>query len=369
MTILLVSFIDNNQCTGMGRWSHQIALGLKELGNDCDLWFADDFPRVKTLGRLAVILFPVVLAFRLLRNRKRYDAVVIHEPSGFWYGLCRHWRSTLPLLILMCHNVESHCFADLKAAHKQGFAWIPGGTRLKTPLFRLWQSDGAIRRADHVVCLSSYDQNYLYRNLRCPAERVTWVANGVSGEFFQERRQRLPLRRVLFVGGWLDVKGRRVLPLIWAEVISRISDAQLTLVGTGISRDEVLGDFEPEHRDSITVISRIDSPGGMPDYFQDHDLLLIPSLSEGSPLALLEAMAAAMPIVASSVGGIPDVLEHGKEGLLFTSMNITEAADQVCRLMASPLLAYQLGAEAQKRARKLTWQSTAAGMLNAIQHS
>jgi glycosyltransferase involved in cell wall biosynthesis len=106
----------------------------------------------------------------------------------------------------------------------------------------------------------------------------------------------------------------------------------------------------------------------MPLYYRDHDLLLITSLFEGCPLALLEAMAAAMPIVASSVGGIPDVLEHGKEGLLFTSMNITEATEQLCRLMANPLLAYQLGAEAQKRARTLAWQSTASVLVNAIQH-
>src|SRR3990170_1332810 len=94
--VLLVSFIPDVPWTGMGRWTRAIAGALGTRGFQVDTWYADDFPGVAALGRLAVLVFPVVLAARLLQHRRRFDAVVVHEPGGFWYGLLRRSTRRLP---------------------------------------------------------------------------------------------------------------------------------------------------------------------------------------------------------------------------------------------------------------------------------
>jgi glycosyltransferase involved in cell wall biosynthesis len=128
----------------------------------------------------------------------------------------------------------------------------------------------------------------------------------------------------------------------------------------------VLGDFNPEDRDSVTVIPQIINEVEMTAQFAGNDVFLMPSLSEGSPLSLIEAMATMMPVVAACVGGIPDIIEHEQSGLLFDPLDVTDAVTQVCRLLADPALCSRLGHSAQQRARALSWNSSAKTVESSI---
>jgi glycosyltransferase involved in cell wall biosynthesis len=350
----------------MGKWSHRIAEALRALGHAPTLWFADDFPGVGKTRRFAVLLFPAVLAARLWREASRFDVVVIHEPSGFWYGLLRRFVPRLPPLVAMCHNVESKCFREFVEADRRGFAHVRRQSRWYVPLFRTWQADGAIRLADQVVCLSGIDRDYLVRRLGRPAAGVTWLVNGVAPEDFQEQCHPTPAMRGLFVGGWLDVKGRRLLPQLWARVLAEFPQARLTLVGTGLAAEAVLADFPPQTRASLQVVPRLTADGAMATVYAEHDLFLMPSLTEGSPLSLLEAMAAGMPVAAARVGGIPDVVTHERDGLLFPRMDAEAGAAQVCRLLGDPALAARLGRAARERMRELPWAAAARTLEAAL---
>jgi glycosyltransferase involved in cell wall biosynthesis len=366
LRLLLVSFVEDNQFTGMGKWAHQMARALKELGHEPTLWFASDFPVLKRLGRLSVLLFPLVLAARLLLARSRFDAFVVHEPGGLWYGALRRLFPFLPPLVVMCHNVESNCYRALARAAAVGLSDVPRGMRLKSRLFRHWQSDGAVMVGDHAVCLSEHDRDYLVGRLGRRPGRVTRLVNGVAAGQFWGRPGSRGRARVLFVGGWLDVKGRRVLPPLWSRVRSWLPDARLTVAGSGAPEAAVLSDFDPADRGCVRVLPLVTSEEEMAALFAGHDVFLMPSLSEGSPLALLEAMAAGLPVVASRVGGIPDAVTDGVEGLLFDPHDPAEGARQVCRLLSDPDEARRLGQAGQERARSLTWDSAARGLVSAV---
>src|SRR5262245_60258273 len=139
----------------MGRWTHQVKSGLEELGHHVEAWFEEQFPAIRATGRLAVLLFPLALAVRLLAPRSNYDLVLIHEPGGFWYGMAKRLFPRAPRLVAMCHNVESHVYHQMLDYSRRSLATVSPGTRVRSPLFRLWQSNGTIRLADGVVCLSS----------------------------------------------------------------------------------------------------------------------------------------------------------------------------------------------------------------------
>jgi len=80
------------------------------------------------------------------------------------------------------------------------------------------------------------------------------------------------------------------------------------------------------------------------------DVLVVPSLSEGTPLVTLEAMTAGVPVVASAVGGIPDQIRHEKEGILVPPEDSTALSDALVGLLRDLTHACQLGEAGRKRA-------------------
>lgn len=363
--ILLVSFVAANRWTGMGRWTYEMLDALRIAGHRPTAWFADDFPGVRKLGRMAVLVFPLVLAGRLVRHRHEFDAVVVHEPSGFWYGLLRKLASPLPPMVVMCHNVESHHFRVMLAHTDRGLARVPRLSRLRVPLARRWQSDGAIRLGDHVVCLSSTDAEYVRTHLGVHEARVSQLMNGAPDDFGPPDATR-ERQAVLWIGGWLDVKGRHVLPELWRRVRANVPRARLTVAGVDVPSATVLAEFDPLDQASVTVLARFDGTEAQKGLYARHGVFLLCSLSEGSPLVLLEAMAARLPIVATRVGGIPDLVKDGVHTLLFDPADVAAGARFVIRVLLSPEEADRLATAAERRARELTWTATAKGLAQAV---
>ncbi len=372
MRILLASFVPDSRTTGMGRWSHAVAVALEARGHAVTLWFAGDFPVARRTGRAAFLVHPLAIAARLVRRRRDFDAVVLHEPSGLWYGVLRRlWRS-LPPLVAMCHNVEAKVFEVMGIAARRGFAtrtpWAPWSAML----LRLPQSRGAVRLADAVVCLSSEDREFLTQVVRVRPGRVTLMLNGVApapsvaGPLGAPARNPGAGRRVLFVGGWLDVKGRRLLPLLWSSVRAAVPDATLTLAGVHTYPAAVAAEFPDADRPSLTVIPSVRSDEELRSLYASHDALVVPSLSEGSPLTLLEALAAGLPVVAADVGGVRDLVKDERDALLFRFLGAGEGARQLVRVLTDPALAARLGAAGLERSRALTWDGAAAALEGAI---
>jgi glycosyltransferase involved in cell wall biosynthesis len=367
MRILLASFIPNNEHTGMGKWTHCMARALRERGHDVTLWFAEDFPWVRRTGRFAFLVFPIVLAKRLFAARARFDVVVVHEPGGLVYACLRRALSSLPPMVLMCHNVESKVFRIMQEAGRRGFAHARPWSRLTVPLLRLPLSDGAIKLADHVVCLSAEDAGYVTSTLGRAGCDVTRNTNGVSDEHFVTNGTREPAGRVLFVGGWLDVKGRRLLPGIWEVVRARVPEARLSIAGAAWFGSAIREDFPAGARESVSVLKTAATPLEMTSIYRAHDVFLMPSLTEATSLAMLEAMAAGVPVVAARTGGLPDVVTDGVDGLLFPPYAVGEAAEQVIRLLTDTALADRIGRRGRERARTLSWGASAATLERAIE--
>ncbi len=90
-------------------------------------------------------------------------------------------------------------------------------------------------------------------------------------------------------------------------------------------------------------------PGQIPDaakYLKAFDIFVLPSVKEGLPYAILEAMAAGLPIVATKVGGIPEMITDGESGLLVPPKNPEALATAIEKLIAAPELRARLGQNA-----------------------
>jgi glycosyltransferase involved in cell wall biosynthesis len=126
-----------------------------------------------------------------------------------------------------------------------------------------------------------------------------------------------------------------------------------------VAKGYVVGDGEDEAslarmRDELGLGERVLFAGYRPDaraLMAEFDVFVIPSRNEGLPVALLEAMALEKPIVSTAVGGIPEVLEHERSGLLVHSERPNELAAAIRRLLEDRSLAERLGKEAARVVR------------------
>jgi len=162
----------------------------------------------------------------------------------------------------------------------------------------------------------------------------------------QMRRQMgLPLDRrlIAFVGALGEAKGIRVLMEAFARLQARFADADLVLIGSG-----PLGGWLAEQAKEQPGGRRLHLLGRqpfwkVPQILTACDLFCLPSFGEGLPKSVVEAMAAGLPVVATTVGGIPDTVQTGQTGLLVPPRDEAALGAALARLLASPEEARRMG--------------------------
>jgi len=171
--------------------------------------------------------------------------------------------------------------------------------------------------------------------------------------------------RVLFVGRLAPQKG--VGTLVAAAGLLEDPSAQILLVGDGPERKAL----EREAK-RIGVADRLHFVGfvtheRLPAVLAHADLLVLPSIYEELGTVLLEAMQAALPIVASKTGGIPEVIEDGVNGMLVPPGDPEALARAIDRLLADRALACRLSEGAQERVKHYDWEVLAERVLVVYQ--
>ena len=202
--------------------------------------------------------------------------------------------------------------------------------RLPSPLQRAARA--TFLRADHVVVLGRVWESFVVDELRVPRRRVTVLYNASPGPAdigFRKSRATREGIRLLFVGRLGARKGVADLLTALSRVGADSGDWVLTLAGDGdiekakdLARE--LGIF---HR--ITFTGWLDSPG-VHDLLKSSHVLILPSYAEGMPMAIVEAFAFGVAVIASSVGAIPELVVDRKSGLLVSPGDI-DALEQAIR--------------------------------------
>jgi glycogen synthase len=192
--------------------------------------------------------------------------------------------------------------------------------------------------------------------------RFWYVPNGVEERFFISREfAEKSAMELLFVGTWLDRKGVYYLADAFALLAKKNADVRLTVAGSSVPADEVKRVFSAELREKLTVIPFVRREEILQIYAR-HDIFVFPSLVEGMPLTLLEAMATGMPVVTTNTCGMADVVEDGVNGLLVPAADAEKLARGIERLCASFDLRKRLGLAGQETMRRYTWERIAEKM-------
>jgi len=210
------------------------------------------------------------------------------------------------------------------------------------------------------IAISQQVQKHLIDDFGCVAQKVFLVPHGLSAisqrwsaQEKSQRRSALQLRPGPIVGivaRLSDVKGQDVLIRAMKEVVGRVPEAHLVIVGEGKT--------EPLLRALVHELSLEECVHFFPVANSEESLLplfdvfAMPSRQEGLGLSVMEAQAQGLAVVASHVGGIPSLIEHGKTGILVAKESAKELADAIVDLLEHPLKRVQLGQAAKTFAEK-----------------
>jgi glycosyltransferase involved in cell wall biosynthesis len=210
------------------------------------------------------------------------------------------------------------------------------------------------RITDRIVTISPAQRDDIVTRFRiAPAARTAIVPLGLALEPLARLDTRAPhLRRqfgipeqalvVGYVGRFVAIKDLPTLIRAFARVATARPEAVLLLAGDGPLRAEIDALIA-----SLALTPRVRLVGWVEEVAPLHatiDICVLSSLNEGTPVALIEAMAAAKPVVATRVGGVADIVEHERTGLLVPPGNPDALADGIVRLAADPAERSRMGA-------------------------
>lgn len=284
-----------------------------------------------------------VLSFRNFLRRHRFDLIHLHVARAGLLGSLGSLGTGIPIVY---------------TAHSWRY---PQKTNILSRMLFFWIERFICCRATKVTCISSRDYELASKKGLTPPEKLVIIRNRIDTARFEalDKNAALSLRRALAIpengviigtiASLIDIKDPETFVRTAAHLRSIVDQAYILWVGDGDLREETLRlarQFGIEGRVRLPGYS---SPEDIPKWLGLIDVFLLTSRSEGLPFSILEAMAARRPVVASSVGAIPEVIEDGVTGWLFTPGNPEEAAHCVWNAIQNPEKCEQMVEDAYRR--------------------
>jgi len=278
-------------------------------------------------------------------------------------------RRQHPVVTVTSHGLERRAWEFAKEEARLGRLGPNLKTRITYPLISLWQSDLALGHADHVFCLNFEDRDYLVGCLGIPTARITRICPGADTCYAvaTSGRDYARAERVLFAATWRKNKGIEDLVPAFLALAERHQTVTLTVLGAGARPDVVAAAFPPEVRRRVRCVQTT-TEAEMVAEFAASDLFLLPSLFEGTPLTLIEAMMSGLPIVTTATCGMKDVIRSEENGLLIPIRSPAAIVTAMERLVGDKQLRVRLGLAARRDAMAhYTWSAVARPVREAYE--
>ena len=308
---------------------------------------APDRMRRSLLYRVMPLFFVLagMRAIWKLARRRSYDVIHVHWPMPLaLFGWAAQRARPVPIVTTF-YGVELRWVKNVLKPLKRFIAW-------------------AARRSAQVVAISSYTANELRKLVDVPIEVIPYTAAlPLPSPGAAARVTQAPT--ILFVGRLVERKG--VAHLIEALGLLRERSARLIIVGDGPERPR-LESISQERgvADRVVFRGKI-SDAALRRAYESADVFVLPSVqdargdTEGLGVVLLEAMNYGVPVIASRIGGIVDIVADGESGVLVPPADAPALATALDRVLGSPDVARRLGEAGRKRLREqFSWEAIVA---------
>ncbi len=316
--------------------------------------------RMGMFSVMAAFSFRAYQRYRELAARHRFD--IVHDDQGLGYGVLLIKATGVPVVANIHHPLSIDRMNAVMEAR------TPGEKVRHIVFYPFFMQEVVARRLDRIITGSQNSAASIQRAVGLPAERIAAIHDGVDTEAFRphEEVEKVP-NSLLFVGNSGDRnKGARYL-LEALHLVGDELDLHLTMVDRPnaqmaqqmVERLGLQGRFTLTGRVSQEELIRL---------YCRSQILVSPSLYEGFGLPAAEAMACGLPVVATTAGAFPEVIEDGVSGVLVPPGDARALAGAIRRLMADAALRERLGSAARKRIEEtFSWRETARRTLALYQ--
>ncbi len=299
---------------------------------------------LRSCRRTGVLASTSALLWRLARQirSRRLDVLHAHQYTPFFYGALAAKLAGVGTRVILTEHGRH--FPDVVSARRR---WVN----------RLVLS----RLADRITAVCAFSAEGLSECDGFPLNRIEVIRNGVDLDRYRPSGSREALRRALglsvdrryiaTIARFHPVKDHRTLLHAFAHVCPTADDVDLLLVGDGPLRGELTLLAR-----SLGIGERVQFLGvrdDVPDILAAVDLFALSSLSEAASITLLEAMAAGVPVVVTDVGGNPEIVRQGIDGVLTPRGDAVAMATAMRRLLEDQSRAARMGQQAAERVRTL----------------
>jgi glycosyltransferase involved in cell wall biosynthesis len=335
----------NRQIAG-GHISDCRALLASSFPDRVDLILLDStqvYVPTPTLARRAWRAARRIARFLWLLETRRPDAILIFASSGFGFvekamlAACGRLRHVPSLLSIRSGHFLDQCRRS---------SLFRGVARL------------LLRAPNQLLCQTEAWVQFLTKELYVSPERCTIIENWVASRELlaigatRSSNQRMPLH-IIFLGAIERFKG--VFELVDAVALLRqnptLPPFKVSIIGDGVQVEPLRAVIAAQRLGEIVRLEGLLEGISKLDALERADVFVLPSHTEGLPNAMIEAMAAALPVVVTPVGGIPDVIVDGHNGVIVPSHDASRLASALQTLLLSAALRRLLGQRAHDTVR------------------
>ena len=227
-------------------------------------------------------------------------------------------------------------------------------------------------QAKAIVTVSKYNQNVMVEKYCLKPEQIYVAYNGIRPEMFQPSPKGIehPVLHLINVGRLVYIKGQDIL----LEALYRIREqgfvVRLRLIGDGPLRNDL-----EKQAQRLNVLEWVEFMGAQSQEvvcqcLNEADVFVMPSRSESFGVACIEAMVMALPVIASSTEGLPEVVVDQQTGILFHSKNVESLTEAIIWMIKHPEQRREMGTKGREKVlAKFTREKVTQGLLNYWQGS
>lgn len=276
-----------------------------------------------------------------LQKKCHFDLIhttgLVHMPDIFQ----KLRKQKIPSLVTVHTTIDSQF--DYKPALKEflkNTQPVEVLSKFIYPYIKLMQNK-YIKKTKNYICVSNYVSRYIPNS-----KNTVIIKNGVDTKKFKPGKNnqflfldQVQKPKILFCGRLLYMKGVDTLISAAKEVLKN-HDVHFVFAGSGRIKQTL-------PKEDFSLIGYI-KPDEMPFLYQKADVFVLPSFVESFPYTLLEAMSSGLPVITTKVGGIPELVEHNKTGLLVEPNNVNQLIIAIEYLILNPAKRERIGRNARE---------------------
>jgi len=338
---------------GLGLHAHEMSKQQAKLGNEVTVYtsntdgrsvkeFKDDYNiiRFKTGLKIGGNSFIPMLFFKLFRTKNDFDIIHAHSHLFFSTNLCALVRrlGSSPLVITN-HGLISQTVP----------MWVH---KIYIPTVAKW----TFKSANKIICYTENEKSLLVK-LGIDSDKIAVIHNGTDTDIFAPREKEKDNNQILWIGRFTPGKGVEYLIDAFNILVKEYPDFKLLMIGRGHLKENIEQKIQDLNLGKNIIIREFVPNSELPEIYQSSDVFVLPSLNEGVPRTILEAMACGIPVVCTELPQLVNIVEGC--GLLVPVKDSQALAEGILRVVSNRDIAQKFGKNGRiKVVENYSWEDT-----------